>query len=197
MLRSTIAGSCLLFLVAGAVSADERPLEPGERVRVTTSQQRSRRIVGRLVDDDGTRLVVDAEWKPSFADRILESDPAPSRRTVEIPWDTVMSLEVARGRRTNWPASLGFGLAAGGMATFLAAAAAGSQAPCAFKTEADCRRQEHELILVGVGLTVATAVGAALFAKTVRWAPAERRQVRLAIAAAPRHGVRVALSFGR
>jgi hypothetical protein len=185
----------LLLLAASAASAQERPPDPGERVRLKAPRVDAHPIRGRLVEIDESALILDAEAKPSVWERVfgvpLGGEPP---RRLHVPLDAVRTLEVARGKKSNWPAAFAAGAVIGGGATLLGAAAYGSSGPCVATEDPDCG-DGRSLVLAGVAVTAVTVVAFGLFAKTDRWVDVTPARTRLTVAPTPGRGVAVALSI--
>ncbi len=185
----------LLLLAASAASAQERPPEPGERVRLQAPRLDEHRIRGRIVGIQGDTLVLDAEARPSMWERVFRvpiGGKPPGR--LHVPLDSITSLEVARGKKSNWPAAFAAGAVIGGGATLLGAAAYGSSGPCVATEDPDCG-DGRSLVLAGVAVTAVTVVAFGLFAKTDRWVDVTPARTRLTVAPTPGRGVAVALSI--
>lgn len=200
MRHSGISTLLLSFALTVPANPQEQPLEAGEMVRLRAPSLEKGRIRGRLLAIEGRSLVLDAAGKgPSLLERALGVHRPPERRELRIPLEAVTSLEVARGKKSNWPAAMGMGLAVGGGAALLGGAAYGSYGPCMAPEGAstgDCSHEGRDLVVAGMVAGAAVAVGAGLFMKSDRWVQVRPGQIRVTIAPTHGHGVRVAVSLG-
>jgi hypothetical protein len=183
----------VLLLLAPSTGAEEtRPLEPGERIRLKAPSIAKAEIHGRVVGIDGSTLVLDAEARPSTWERIFDvpiGSKPPGR--LYVPLRSVTSLEVARGKKSNWLAAFGAGAAVAGLAVLLAGFSYGTAAACGI--DESCP-EESSVVALAAGVGVATALGVGLFAKTDRWVDVTPARARLTIAPVTGRGVAVALS---
>lgn len=98
-----------VLLVCTALEAE--PIQIGSRVRVrklTAEDFATRLVEGRVASIDSTGL--DIRWPKRMRPRALRSESAVTR----IPWDNVLSIEVAVGTRARrFARGIGYGFATG------------------------------------------------------------------------------------
>jgi hypothetical protein len=182
----------LVALTASAVAAERQPPQPGERVRLKIPNTHD--VRGRLVKVENDVLVIDAEARaPSFLETLFGATPgAPGR--VRFPLHSVATLEVARGKKSNWPLALGVGAVVGGGAVLLGGATYASYGPCVTTEDPHCG-DSQSLVIAGVAAAAGVAVVLGLLVKDDRWVDVTPPKARVTIAPLPGRGVAVAFSL--
>ena len=104
MRHTTILVAILAFTPLARTTAQEQPpVESGARIRVTAPSVFSDRIVGTVVSWESEQLVLDAP-----------------RGTLTFPIDSIIKLEISRGRKSKVAVGAGIGLLFGGISGYLA-----------------------------------------------------------------------------
>jgi hypothetical protein len=182
----------LAALTAASVGAQEQPPQPGERVRLKIPN--THEVRGRLVEVENDVLVIDAEARdPSFLETLFGTTPRTPGR-VRVPLPAVTTLEVARGKKSNWPLAFGAGAVVGGGAVLLGGAASASYGPCAAAADPHCG-DSQSLVIAGVAMAAVATLALGLLVKNDRWVSVTPRKARVTIAPLPGRGVAVAFSL--
>ncbi len=101
---SIIPLAVLAFTPLTSTTAQEQPpVESGARIRVTAPSVFSDRIVGTVVSWESEQLVLDT-----------------LRGTLTFPIDSIVKLEISRGKRSYVAEGAGIGLVVGGISGYLA-----------------------------------------------------------------------------
>ena len=101
---SIIPLAILIFTPLTSTTAQEQPpVESGARIRVTAPSVFSDRIVGTVVSWESEQLVLDA-----------------LRGTLTFPIDSIIRLEISRGKKSYVEEGAGIGLLVGGISGYLA-----------------------------------------------------------------------------
>ncbi len=106
---SIIPLAVLAFTPLTSTTAQEQsPVESGARIRVTAPSVFSDRIVGTVVSWESEQLVLDTD------------SPSRLRGTLTLAIDSIIKLEISRGKKSKVAVGAGIGLLFGGISGYLA-----------------------------------------------------------------------------